>query len=473
MNTQLSPLDNRRLRARKPTLEDRRGERVLLVWGELACWMVVDGELNNFLGLFNGRRTLKQVLQRHARSMARPRGEVDGEARGVVQQLLAKGILHSRGAAPEVEPESLGLANITVNLTNRCNLRCGWCYNGDRATAEMPVGRLMDAVQQGRDVIEPNASFIILGGEPLLCLDRLLEAVDRASELFRPATLVSTNGTLLSQETVAALATRRLEVQVSLDSHRAAKHDLQRGPGVYGKAMTGIGRLVRAGVHVTLCQVYTAETSRDFEAYLDLALEMGVAEARFIPLRLIGRGGAHQPACPDQAASFARLIEILQRRPELRPLLLRDYFSILQTICRFSTPRTGCGIGRKVIFIDADGIVYPCPNHVGPEHACGSLQQASLAEIARDSPMMRAMRRQYQVSRYTRCKTCPFRYWCAGDCRGEVLAHSGDPLEPSPHCDELRKMYVEMIWLIADNDQSLGTTRDLGAGRRPEDQYQV
>jgi radical SAM protein with 4Fe4S-binding SPASM domain len=465
------------LRARKPTLTDERGDRHLLVWGELATWMVVDSELRSFLELFNGKRSLRRVLEQHARRTRRTVKEVEREAGPVVQHLLERRLLSAPGkddVAP-VEPEPVGIANVTINTTNRCNLRCSFCYNAERATGELPISQIMDALDDARAgaVLEEDASFIILGGEPTLDLPRLLEAIDRSAALFRPAPLVSTNGTLLTAETVAELAARRVDVQVSLDSPLARRHDAVRGRGVFEKAVAGVRRLVAAGVPTTLSMVYTRENVAEIEPYLDLALALGVDEARFIPMRLIGRGGAHGALCPDQAATFDHLVEILERRPELRRLLLRDYFSILLTILRFSSPRTGCGIGRKVVFIDADGTVYPCPNHTRPEHACGNLRDAGLKQIIESSPVMNAVRERYQVTRYTRCRSCPFRYWCAGDCRGEALLAGDDPFAPSPHCEELRRTYTRMLWLIADGATSLGSSRNLGDGRRVEDLFRV
>jgi radical SAM protein with 4Fe4S-binding SPASM domain len=439
--------------------------------------MVIDEELRAFLELFDGKRPLRQVIKQHARRSGRPVREVEQEAGPVIKDLVDRRVLAAagEGAAIAARPEPVSIANVTINLTNRCNLRCTWCYNADRASEEMPVSELMDALEAAGSILDPGASFIILGGEPTLEMERLLEAVDRAAALFKPAPLVSTNGTLLTEATVQQLATRRVDMQVSLDSPSAERHDALRGKGVFDKAIAGVRRLVEAGLPTTLSMVYTRQSVEELEPYLDLARELGVNEARFIPMRLIGRGGEHKEICPDQAAAFDHLVEILDRRAELRPLLLRDYFSILLTVCRFSSPRTGCGIGRKVIFVDADGTVYPCPNHTRPGDACGNLRdsQTGLAQIIERSPVMRAMRERYQVTRYTRCKGCPFRYWCAGDCRGEVVAVEGDPHAPSPHCDELRQTYKRMLWMIADGATSLGTTRDLEDGRRVDDLFRV
>ena len=436
-----------------------------MVWGELAQWLLVDEDLAGLLGLFDGGRNLGRVLREHARRSKRPVRDIRLEALKIVEELHRRGILSPNATVRPIEPEPVKIANVTVNLTNRCNLHCAWCYNAARTTDEMPVETLMDAVERGKGILEPNGSFIILGGEPLIDADRLSYALRRAEDVFRPASLISTNGTLLTGSAVEKLRSRRVEVQVSLDSHRADRHDAIRGRGVFEKAVAGIRRLVDAGVTTIVSMVFTRESMDEFEPYLDLALKLGVNEARFIPLRTIGFGLTHRDARPDFAASFEHLMGILGRRPELRRLLRRDFFSIAMTLCRYSTPRTGCGIARKVIFIDADGCVYPCPNHVRPEYLCGDLREAALSEIILRSPVLQALRRQYRVANYGRCRDCAFRYWCAGDCRGEVLATMGDATAESPHCQELQQMFRQMLWLIAQGDTRLGTAPEPAHGK--------
>jgi radical SAM protein with 4Fe4S-binding SPASM domain len=456
---------------RNPDLQDTRGGSHLLVWGGLAQWLVVDDELAAFLALFDGQCTVADVVRLQSRQTGKPLSVVARETESVVGELRRRGILHDGASGRVIEPEPVRIANVTVNLTNRCNLRCRWCYNADRQTQEMPVQSMMDAIEQGRNILDPNASFIILGGEPFIDAPRLLAALDRAAGLFAPPAMVSTNGTLLTREAVAELTRRRVEVQVSLDSADAEEHDTIRGEGVFEKATTGISRLVNAGVHTIVSMVYTRPDACTLERYFDLALRLGVNEARLIPMRAIGRGLDCADALPDQAEVFEDLMDVLARRPDVRPLLGRDFFSILNAVCRHSTPRTGCGIGRKVLFIDADGLVYPCPNHTTPGHVCGDLRQDDIAAIARNSSVLNALRERYQVERYTSCGTCAFRYWCAGDCRGEVLAATGDPLGPSPHCEELRTVIKEMLWLAAENDGRLGGGSDQMGTTAPEDTF--
>jgi hypothetical protein len=45
-------------------------------------------------------------------------------------------------------------------------------------------------------------------------------------------------------------------------------------------------------------------------------------------------------------------------------------------------------------------------------------------------------------------------YWCAGDCRGEAVATTGDPLAASPYCTDLRQCLTELFWLQSGSARS-------------------
>jgi radical SAM protein with 4Fe4S-binding SPASM domain len=459
--------DPKPLHARKPDLHDRRGGVHLLVWGELPDWMAVDGELHAFLGLFDGKRGLEAVLDAHAAS-----GGDRAQAARVAEELRRRGILAEDLAQPPPREEPPRIANVTFNLTNRCNLRCPWCYNAGRKTAELAVGEAARALREARGILDPHASLIVLGGEPFLDLPRLLALLDGTRGLFGSPVSVSTNGTLLTPRAVREIASRGAEVQVSLDAPDPQRHDAIRGEGVFEKAVAGVRRLADAGVHTILSMVFTRGSEGEFEPYLDLAKRLGAAEARFIPLRRIGGGAKDASLSPDRVHGLESLLEVLARRPELRPLLLRDFFTIAMTVLRFSAPRRNCGIGRKVVFLDADGGVYPCPNHVSPEFLCGNVRERPLQELFLSCAAMDGVRARYDVSNYAKCRDCAFRQWCAGDCRGEVRALTGDPLEAPPHCGELFEMHKRMLWLLAENDDRLGTRPSLPGGRRASDAFE-
>jgi len=457
----------------KPSMKEAREEKHLLIFGDIAQWMVVDDELLFFLSLFNGKRPLKGVIREFSKKFEKPLETAKREAEAVIPELLSKNILRTEKIAKITIPEEKAeVANITINLTNRCNLKCPFCYNSERETDEIDINFLMDKIEEGKEVLSDTASFIILGGEPLLFPERLLTAIDRANSIFTPDVLISTNGTLITDKIVSELHKRRVDIQVSLDSSDQKTHDALRGEGVFEKAISGVKKLAAAGINTTISKVYTSENINDFEPYLDLALELGVNEARFIPLRLIGGGKSDSVHLPDQFEVFTHLRKIVERRPEFRPLLKRDFFSIQLSISRFSSFRAGCGIGRKVLFIDADGKVYPCPNHTGNEFESVSIEEFGLREIFLRSPLFSSLREKYQVKNYSTCKSCPIRYWCAGDCRGEVVSISGDPYAPSPHCSEMQKLTKEMFFMIAENSRIFMIEKEDKEGKKREDLFQ-
>ncbi len=453
------------LNAAAPDLRQRRGDAWLLVWGELAQWLAVDDDLLAFLERFDGRSDVRRVLRRHAKAQRRSLAEVEAEAQPVIRDLMERGILRRDTTPAGTNAEHLSIANLTLNLTNRCNLRCAHCYNRDHHSEDAPIEAIVAGIQASKRVLDPDASLVVLGGEPTLQPERLLALLDGCAGLFGQRPVLSTNGTLITPELAGELAERGVEVQVSLDHHQPAAHDRVRGAGSYPAALEGLRALREVGAYTILCRVYARGDESQLEPYLDLAASLGVDEVRFIPLRGVGMGALDPGRLPDQLAAMRALVALLRRRPELAGLLARDWFSIAATLLGRGRGRTSCGIGRRVVLVDADGRVYPCPNHTDPEHAAGSLLEQDLSRILVGSPVFQRLRQRYHSARYTRCRSCPFRGWCAGDCRGEVLALTGDPTAPSPHCTQLRAVYTELLWLTATGRLPFGERATLADGR--------
>ncbi len=427
-----------------PALIDRRGERFLLIWDSPAQWLIGDAELLALLQALDGTRSLAQAVTHLAAGDPARARRLAQEAPFALSELERRGLV---GAARSVPAERIELANITYYPTNRCNLRCPWCYNAGRHTPEAPVAQVMDALAEARPLFAPEASCTLLGGEPTVDRARLAEVLERAAPLFTRPILLSTNGTLIDRELAALLARYPVEVQVSLDGPDAQTSDAVRGPGSFALAGRGIGLLRQAGVRVILSMVFDREGARHFERYLELAHRLGAAEARFIPLRAIGGGAQFAQRRPDLLEAYRALREVKQRRPELAGLLKRDFFSILHSVCASPGLRTGCGLGRKVVFIDADGGIYPCPNLAGPQWRAGTCGAQPLAELLHSSPVFTRLQDACQVAQRPGCRACAVRHWCAGDCRAEAALNAGGGLAaPALHCAELRALIPELLW---------------------------
>lgn len=445
------------LLARMPSLREKRGERELFVWGDVGQWLVVDEDVAFLLDHFAKKRRIGEVLAAYAQARGVAVETIEAESLAVIRALVERGIL---GSPPQTIPpptEPLRIANLTFNITNRCNLSCDWCYNQLGQEPEIPIGDLMNWIRRGSEALDDDATFIILGGEPFLDEKRLVECVRRAREQFRSEILVSTNGTKLSSDTARELARASVTVQISLDSADPTRHDAIRSPGVFQRAVTTARQLRDAQVCTVLSMVMTHDSQEEFASYLQLADTIGADEVRFIPLRRIGRGVPHADRAPDLYACFQKLVGLVRDNPAWSRLLRRDFFSILMTVCRYSRLRDNCGIARRCLFVNADGGLFPCPNHRDSQFGCGHVRTANLSALLATSPALQACRDQYRVSQLPVCRECAVRYWCAGDCRAEALSVAGVPTAPSPYCDALQKIIPDMFWLLADNWQGLAS----------------
>ncbi len=432
------------LRVTQPAKVSRKGEKLLIVWDDPAQWLIGDNELLELIQLLDGSRSPADAVDILAQKSGRQAEALAGEAEAALSMLDERGLLG--GAKVQVEPDKPRLANITYNLTNRCNLKCSWCYNADRNTPEASVEDVMAALREAKHVFSEDVTFNILGGEPTLNKARLLKCIELANKIFERPVLMSTNATMIDSEFVRALSNCNVEVQVSIDAPDSAGHDAIRGNGVFAKALDGTKLLVQAGVTVIMSMVFDSESHSQFAGYLELAQSLGVAEVRFIPMRLIGRAAQMRERMPNLLAAYNELQNITVKRPDLTTLLKRDYFSILNHVCSIPGRRTGCGLGSKVLFIDADGSYYPCPNFTTQEFCCGHVDSAPIAELLHLSPVLNHLRETCHVDQRVDCRSCTYRHWCAGDCRAEAMHSGEDLLSGAPHCAEIPKLIETMQW---------------------------
>jgi len=187
---------------------------------------------------------------------------------------------------------------IQWHLTERCNLRCMHCYQGDAVPGEMSSSEIGEVLEEVSDTFHAwedaygipfSPSFNITGGEPFVRTDlqRILESI--AAKQYD--TFLLTNGTLVSKDRARMLCDLGVKgVQVSIDGPDDV-HDLIRGEGSFDRAVDGIDHLLDAGlkvtVNVTLCRL----NARCMKKVVAFASHMGVHRVGFSRLVPCGRGG--------------------------------------------------------------------------------------------------------------------------------------------------------------------------------------
>src|SRR3989442_7681248 len=116
---------------------------------------------------------------------------------------------------------------VAWNLTRRCSLECAHCYIAagphESAAAELDTTACLAIVDQVL-AVNPAPLLILSGGEPLLRQD--LTEIALYASANGATVVVGTNGTLLSDERIAALKQAGVQgLAVSVDSLRPSYHD--------------------------------------------------------------------------------------------------------------------------------------------------------------------------------------------------------------------------------------------------------
>lgn len=279
---------------------------------------------------------------------------------------------------------------VQLNVTNRCNYRCAYCYNQyfTRPEPDQPLARLTAIV----DALAAAGltRLNLVGGEPLARadLDKLIDHAKSKGIL----TAMTTNGALVParMDTV-----RRLDaVCLSLDGRRES-NDLGRGVGSHDRVLAAMEACRAAGVPLQLSAVLTRHTVDDVDYLAELAASFGCLVG-FTPLISQDRESRHtgHDLYPSPEELRAALDAIVALKERGAPILFssrvyrytRDWPAPNQDVLPQGLPGftpIPCKAGQCFCLVDVNGDVYPCPQLVGRFSAKNILTHGLQASLAR------------------------------------------------------------------------------------------
>lgn len=243
---------------------------------------VVDRRLNRFdvvneagaavLLRVAASRSIEKVL---AWSTARglSRDDVQRLLDGMLKRGYDIGTADSQPMISYVDERSiLKATRAEIEVTNRCNMRCVYCY------AEVNKSRVERNTEEWIEVLSGMydhglRAALFSGGEPFLhrgFMDILSWAAPRL------VVEINTNGSYITDDLAARLASLELKlVQVSVDSPTAEYHDSVRGRGTHAKAVAAIRSLTAAGVPTQISTVVTSSNRELLKPMELFAKELG------------------------------------------------------------------------------------------------------------------------------------------------------------------------------------------------------
>jgi uncharacterized protein len=321
------------------------------------------------------------------------------------------------------------LRYLILALTNRCNLQCRYCYNGEPSnTDDMPEAVMVRAISMAADGGKPF-HLQLTGGEPTLVPTLLDRAAVLAHQTGRCDSIgIQTNATRLTPALLDVIGNHKIEVGVSLDGPPSI-HQQQRGMAT--QTLRGLQLLETSGVPF---RVTTVVTQANAAVLGGLVLTIaGFAFARGIGLDLLVNKGRAQKRSWVPPAERHTLVVGLQRMLSTLdavntrrsvPIRLRERDLIISMEKKKESAFCHACLGESMA-VQPDGRIFPCGQTMGDsKFAAGTVWAPQLEKL-------KALNNFRPQS--ASCSRCSLESACPGDCpsrlhynRNEKSARSCD-----------------------------------------------
>lgn len=231
--------------------------------------------------------------------------------------------------------------SVGIEITNRCNLRCLFCYNENHNQIDMKevdFGRIISILKRIKVF-----SIIISGGEPL-CHNNFKDFCEKIKKSGLVATLF-TNGVLLHNYADLINSTFK-KIYVSIDGPEYIHNEI-RGKNCFQSV---INNLKTIRIKKVMCTTLTKKNINYLEEIIKIAIKYKFDGLCFFVFKPIGIGRKKKTLLSLDGYDLKKINNKIIRFKN-RVKIPITYENPLSTICY---------AGKRLIYILPDGKIKPC-----------------------------------------------------------------------------------------------------------------
>ena len=320
----------------------------------------------DILQLCNGENTYNDILEQI--SKAYNFTIIDKEAVNVLnnclQNLIDKELIELVEEKTYIKPRLTGIDGkcmpffICLELTNKCNNKCTFCYMDGNKDMEEMSNENIDKIIHNFSGVTPLMQ--ITGGEPL-AHSNATEILDKLSQHF--ALTMVTNGTLLKNIPDNILL-RFNNIQVSCYGNNETTYEqtAKRKNG-YNLFLNGIKKLNKINANYSVSLVITKDNHTVLEEYIKSFISSNVKIVRFGLCLPIGRenitGNSSFLNAEEEKLVFKTVNLLTDKYKDQIKIL--PFKNITSTKPKLKDNNTlSCGGGKTNITINPQGKIRPC-----------------------------------------------------------------------------------------------------------------
>ncbi|PHM08796.1 radical SAM/SPASM domain-containing protein [Nostoc sp. 'Peltigera malacea cyanobiont' DB3992] len=338
-----------------------------------------------------------------------------------------------------------------LHITDRCNLRCDYCYLPHEAK-DMSIDIGKAAIESTfRSATLNNYRRVKLkyaGGEALLCsplikdLHLYAQSLSKETDIILDGVVLS-NGTLITPEIVEMLQILNLRLMISLDG-LSNFHNMQRsyasGKGSFEDVERGIKIALKNGIIPDVSITVSGRNAEGLPDLLEWILEYN------LPFSLnFYRENELSASYEDLQLEESRLIEGMLAAFKVIELKLPNRSLLGSLIDRAnlaSSHKRTCGVGQSYLVFDYKGQIAKCQMQLH-KTISASKTQDPLTLVRQDKAGIQNL----SVEEKEGCRTCEWKYWCTGGCSLATFKATGRYDIQSPNCNIYKALYPEALRL--------------------------
>lgn len=242
----------------------------------------------------------------------------------------------------------IGLPKVLWELTNRCNLHCGFCHSCPEGENDLQTKEVFQGIDSLCRLGVKSISFG--GGEPFLRKD--INSIIEYTYGKGIEVNISTNGTLLNPERCEQLKHAVKSVAISIDSSSPEIHNKMRGVNnAWESAINSSRQLIDRSIALHWNSFVCPETYTEIPAIVLLASRVGVKRIVFLGWMKTSHSDRQYYLSKSQREEVASMIfAIREKYPDMRIVTKK---LINQTI-------NHCYAGDSFWSIDFQGRLMPC-----------------------------------------------------------------------------------------------------------------
>lgn len=351
------------------------------------------------------------------------------------------------------------MITITLEINRICNLRCTYCYIGEKNQEKMSFDTARNSVEfaitkivnENHKKREIGVDFI--GGEPLLSSQMMKEIVSycekrKIEEDISFSYTITTNGTVFNDEIYDFLVQHRFSIKISLDGDEYI-NDLNRKDG----NGSGSFKMVEKNLHYI--RSYEKETDKvvivsnvlsknNYEFY-DKTVKYLIEELGF---RYIDTGFNSSETWSSSELGMVREVfrkvliyyfECAKKKTGFMWGILEDNLSGYENIYRTYV----CGAGIVSFYIAYSGDCFLCPSLMDKQYCLGNVNNSENETMFQRFILENSRMKKVQSKR---CHICKYEPYCAvKGCFASSIVENGSIHKPSLESCKRKRIMFDMI----------------------------